>query len=93
VFDIGYGAGDREIYLALIDGTQLLKVIDSGYAPTISADGKCLAFISNAQVFLLDLTASSGTATETMPILLANLPTGKAIPNYELDQLGWSPQP
>jgi Tol biopolymer transport system component len=92
-FDIGYGAGDRTIYLAFVDGTTLHKVVDSGYAPTISPDGQCLAFIRNAQVFLLDLTANSGTAIETTPILLADLPTGKVIPNYELDQLGWSPEP
>jgi hypothetical protein len=93
VFDIGYGAGDRAIYLAFADGTQLLKVVDLGLAPAISADGKCLAYINDAQVFLLDLTARSGNTITAAPILLADLPTRRGSPNYQLDRLQWNPEP
>jgi Tol biopolymer transport system component len=93
VFDIGYGAGDRAIYLAFADGTQLLKVVDLGLAPAISADGQCLAYINDAQVFVLDLNARAGNTITAAPILLADLPTGRGSPNYQLDRLQWNPEP
>lgn len=93
VFDIGYGAGDRAIYLAFANGPQLLKVVHPGHAPAISADGQCLAYIDDAQVFLLDLTAGSGNAITAVPVLLADLPTGRGGTNYQLDRLQWSPEP
>jgi hypothetical protein len=93
VFDIGYGARDRAIYLAFADGTQLLKVADLGLAPAVSADGQCLAYINDAQVFLLDLTARAGNTITAAPVLLADLPTGRGGPNYQLDRLQWSPEP
>jgi hypothetical protein len=65
-------------------------VVDSAYAPTISSDGKCLAYISNKQVFLLDLTRVSSSSTATT-IFLADLPAGRAISDYRLDKLGWKP--
>lgn len=93
VFDIGYGAGDRAIYLAFANGTQLLKLVDPGHAAAISADGQCLAYMNDAQVFLLDLTARSANAVTAPPILLADLPAGRGSPNYQLDRLQWSPEP
>ena len=86
VFDFRRGASDRTIYLAHVDGTELVKVIDSPYAPSISADGKCLAYISNKQVFLLDLTGVSSPSATT-PLLLADLPAGRGIADYRLDKL------
>jgi Tol biopolymer transport system component len=90
VFDVGRGANDRVIYLARVDGTELLQVVDAGYAPAISSDGKCLAYMNNKQLFLLDLTASSKSVTTT-PFLLADLPAGKGVTNYQLDKLQWRP--
>ncbi len=88
VFDIGRGANDRAVYLAYADGTGMIKAMDAGYAPSISADGKCLAYISDRQVFLLDLTSISLTAT---PVLVADIPVGRAIADYQLDKLQWRP--
>ena len=92
VFDFGFGAFDRAIYLARADGGQFIKVVDSGYAPTVSADGQCLAYINDKQVLLLDLTAGLGSANSATPVLLAELPMGHGIPNYQLDKLQWSPE-
>lgn len=87
VFDFGRNATNRAAYLSYADGTGLVKVADSAYAPTTSADGKCLAYISNQRVFLLDLTTPlTGTA-----VLLADLPTGRGMPDFRLDKLQWRP--
>ena len=92
VFDFGRNAADRVIYLAQADGTGLVKVAEAAYAPSISADGRCLAYISEDQVFLMDLTtaASNSTARDTM--LLADLPTGRGVPNFKQDKLQWRPR-
>jgi Tol biopolymer transport system component len=90
VFDFGRGANDRAIYLAHMDGTGLVKLVDTAYAPAISTDGKCLAYISDKQVFLFDLSGVSLTPTAT-PVLLADLPLGRSIADYRLDKLGWQP--
>ena len=50
---------DHSIYLAHADGVGLIKVADFAYAPSISADGRCLAYISEDQVFLMDLIGVS----------------------------------
>lgn len=91
VFDVGRGAHDRVIYLADVESTDLVKVVDAGYAPAISADGKCLAYINEGQVFLMDLTKSPSTATIQASILLSDLPAGRAIPAFKLDKLQWRP--
>jgi hypothetical protein len=90
IFDLGRGASDRAIYLAYADGTGLIKLADSAYAPTISADGRCLAYISSKQVFLMDLANTSMTATAT-PVFLADLPAGRGIAGSPLDKLQWRP--
>lgn len=87
LFDFGRGAYDHSIYLAHLDGTELVKVVEAGYAPTLSADGKCLAYISDQKVYLLDF-ANRGTSA---PLLFADLPTGRAVADYRLDQLQWRP--
>jgi Tol biopolymer transport system component len=84
VFEFGRSASDRAVYLAYADGTGLVKLADSAYAPAISRDGNCLAYISNKQVFLLDLTSTNAT-----PLFLANLPAGRSIADYRLDKLQW----
>jgi dipeptidyl aminopeptidase/acylaminoacyl peptidase len=88
VFDYGQYASDRAIYLAPTDGTGFVKVIDDGYAPSISPDGKCLAYINEGQVFLLDLHSTSSPA---VPLLLAELPAGRGAPNNKQDKLQWKP--
>ena len=91
VFELGRSPIDRAIYLAHTDGTELIQLVHSAYAPTISADGKCLAYISNKQVFLLDLTGISLTSTTGTPVLLADLPVGQSIADFRLDKLQWRP--
>ena len=90
VFDFGRSASDRAIYLVPADGTEAVKVADSAYAPTISADGRCLAYISNRQIFVLDVAGTSSSSTTT-PIALADLPPGKGNAGFELDKLQWRP--
>ncbi len=84
VFEFGRSATDRVIYLANADGTGLVKLADSAYSPTLSATGDCLAYISNKQVYLLDLTSANAT-----PLFLADLPAGRSIADYRLDKLQW----
>ena len=91
VFEFGGSASDRAIYLVYADGTGLVKLANSAHAPTISADGRCLAYISNKQVFLLDLTGISLTSTTGTPVLLADLPVGQSIADFRLDKLQWRP--
>jgi len=91
VFEFGGSASDRAIYLVYADGTGLFKLANSAHAPTISADGRCLAYISNKQVFLLDLTGISLTSTTGTPVLLADLPVGQSIADFRLDKLQWRP--
>jgi Tol biopolymer transport system component len=91
VFDFGRNAVDRAIYLGRADGTELVKVADAAYAPAISADGKCLAYIRDNQVFLMDLTRVSVNSTTATPILLADLPSGRGTPNFKQDKLQWRP--
>jgi hypothetical protein len=91
VFDFGRGAADRAIYLTYADGTGLVKLADSGHAPAVSADGRCLAYVSNKQVFLMDLTGLPLTPPTAAPMLLAGLPAGRAIADFRLDKLQWRP--
>jgi Tol biopolymer transport system component len=91
VFDFGRTASDRAVYLAYADGSGLVKVVDSAYAPAVSADGKCLAYISDKQVFALDLSGVSPTSITATRLLVGNLPDGKAIADYQLDKLQWKP--
>lgn len=86
VFEFGRSASDRAIYLANADGSGLVKLVESAYAPTISSDGNCLAYISNRQVFLLDLTDATAT-----PLLIADLPAGRSTSDFRLDKLQWKP--
>jgi lipoprotein LpqB-like beta-propeller protein len=88
-FEFGRSQTDRAIYLAYADGTELIKLADAAHAPAISADGKCLAYISNKKVFLLDLTNVSPTSTPGTPVLLADLPIGRAIADFRMDKLQW----
>lgn len=91
IFEFGRSASDRAIYLAYADGSGLVKVAESAHAPTISADGNCLAYISNKQVFLLDLTNVSLTSALPAPIVLTDLPVGRSVPDFRLDKLQWKP--
>jgi Tol biopolymer transport system component len=90
-FEFGRYATDRVVYLAYADGTGLVKLVDSAYAPAISADGKCLAYISNKHVFLMDLSSRLLTSSATTPFLLSELPAGRGIPNFDQDKLQWRP--
>ena len=89
IFEFGRNAANRAIYLAYSDGSGLVKVVDSAYAPTISADGNCLAYISSKQVFITDL--NSVLLSSSTPMLLADLPSGKGTSDFRLDKLQWGP--
>jgi hypothetical protein len=89
VFEFGQYETDRSIYLAYTDGTGLVKVVESAHAPAVSADGRCLAYISNKQVFLTDLAPTS--LTSPSPVFLADLLLGRAIADMRLDKLQWKP--
>ena len=91
VFDFGRGASDRAVYLAYSNGTGMIKVADSAHAPAFSADGNCLAYISDKKVFLLGVRGISLTSTTAIPWFLAELPTGRSIADYRLDKLQWRP--
>jgi len=90
VFDVGLGANDRVIYLAHTDDMDLTKVVDAGYAPAISNDGRCLAYMNDKQLFLLDLIAASNSAA-TPSIFVADIPAGRGSPNYQLNKIQWQP--
>jgi Tol biopolymer transport system component len=91
VFDFGQYVSERAIYLAPTDGSGLIKVVDPGYAPAISADGSCLAYINDGQVFLLDLRDAASNSTTGTPLLLAELPAGRGTANAKQDKLQWQP--
>jgi hypothetical protein len=90
VFEFGRSASDRTIYLAHTDGTGLVKLVESAHAPAISADGRCLAYISDQQVFVLDLTETVEPSTAT-PVFLVELPVGRGVAAFPLDKLQWRP--
>ena len=93
VFEFGRGMSDRAIYLAYADGTGMVKLADSAHTPTISPDGKCLAYISDKRVFLMDLTNIPLTSTTATPLLLGDLPVGRSIADFRLDKLQWGSEP
>jgi len=91
VFEFADEATDHAIYLAYADGTEPVKLVDSAHAPAISTDGRCLAYISNDQVFLMDLAGSSLTSPTTTHLLVADLPTRQQTVDIRLDKLQWKP--
>ncbi len=91
IFEFGRNASDHAIYLAYGDGSGLIKLVESAHAPTISSDGNCLAYISDKQAFLLDLTNVSLTSALPAPIVLTDLPVGRSVPDFRLDKLQWKP--
>jgi Tol biopolymer transport system component len=91
VFEFGRSPSDRVVYLAFADGSELIKVADAAHAPAISSDGRCLAYIINKQVFLVDLADISSPSAAIAHVLLADLPTGKSIADFRLDKLQWRP--
>jgi len=86
IFEFGQNVTNRVIYLAYADGSGMVKVVDSAHAPTISSDGRCLAYISNKQVFLVDLLSS-----QFEPLRLADLPAPRGTADFRLDKLQWRP--
>lgn len=91
VFEFGRYATDRVIYMANADGSGMTKIVESAHAPTISSDGNCLAYISEKQVYVLDLNEVIPTSNIPTSILLAALPTGQGTADFRLDKLQWRP--
>jgi hypothetical protein len=91
VFDFGRSPTYRAVYLAKIDGTEFFKVADSAYAPAISDDGKCIAYISNYEIFLVDMTSVSANPATAVSMALADLPSGRGMINFKQDKLQWRP--
>ncbi len=88
--DGGATTSGPSIYLAFTGGSQVTKLAESAHAPAISADGRCLAYIRDKQIFLLDLAAAGSDAE---PALLADLPKGRGPDGRVLDELQWQPNP
>jgi len=78
--------GVPAVYLVDLDGAWLLS--ESAHAPAISADGRCLAYISNKQVYVLDLATATSSSAITPDILLADLPVWRGA-DIRLDKLQW----
>jgi len=91
VFEFGRSASDRAIYLASAAGTGLIKVVESAHAPTISPDGRCLAYISNKQVYIVDLDQATESSSAAVPLAIADLPVG-GTSDFRLDKLQWKPR-
>ncbi|HEX5840746.1 MAG TPA: hypothetical protein VFY26_23110 [Anaerolineales bacterium] len=91
VFEFGQSAASRAVYIAYTDGSGLVNAVNSGHAPAISTDRRCLAYISRSQVYLMDLAGLSSTSLSGTPILLADLPAGRGNADFRLDQLQWKP--
>lgn len=92
VFEFGQYKTRRAVYLAPVDGSGLVKLAELAYAPAVSPDVRCLAYISEKQVFMMDLVAlleNQGEVSE--PILLGDLPSGRGRSNVDLDRLEWQP--
>lgn len=90
VFEFGQCKTRRAVYLAPVDGSGLVKLAEPAYAPAVSPDGRCLAYISEKQVFMMDLAAlleNQGEISE--PILLGEVPSGRGRSNVDLDRLEW----
>jgi hypothetical protein len=69
----------------------LIKIVDTAYTPSVSADQKCLAYISDNQVFLLDLTEASTNPVAAPSVILADLPSGRGPADTKQDKLQWRP--
>ena len=76
------------VYLAHTDGTGVVRLADSAHAPAISADGRCLAYIRDNQVFLID---SGAAGANLAPVVFAGLPDGRGRDDRVLDRLQWEP--
>ena len=95
VFDFGSGAfSGRAVYLARADGIGFIKVAESAHSPTISADGRCLAYIRDKQVFVLDLNDPSLSTRSTFfndfkppskPILMDSMASTAPTPLFLAD--------
>jgi hypothetical protein len=77
--------------MANADGSGMTKVVESAHAPAISSDGNCLAYISEKQVYVLDLNEVTPTSNIPTSIFLAALPTGQGTADFRLDKLQWRP--
>jgi len=91
IFEFGRNPANRAVYLAYADGSGLVKVVDAAYAPSISGDANCLAYINNKQIFILDLNSVSLTSNSATPFLLSDLPVERGTTDFRLNKLQWSP--
>lgn len=89
VFDFGRYVSDRSVYLAYADGTGLAKIVGPAHAPAVSENGKCLAYINDEQVFLVEFASDKPGPDTTSPELLAELPTSRGRADIRLDKLQW----
>jgi Tol biopolymer transport system component len=89
-FEFGRSQADRAVYLVHADGAGAVKMAGGAHAPAISADGRCLAYISDNQAFVVDLAATALSLAAT-PVHLADLPAGRGVADFRLDKLVWMP--
>ncbi|HZW02520.1 MAG TPA: hypothetical protein VFF68_01235 [Anaerolineaceae bacterium] len=92
IFDFGRQAASRLVYLAHADGSGLVTLAESAHAPALSPDGRCLAYIHDEQVFLIDVHAAVSSAyLSASAMLVAEIPAGRGRSNIESDWLQWQP--
>lgn len=84
-FEFGRDQAQRAIYLMQADGSGLTPLLNAAHTPAFSPDGQCLAYI-NAQKQVLVLSLADLTMP---PLLLGDLPTGRAIASFKQDTLKW----
>ena len=91
-------AYDHDIYIAHADGSGMSKLIEAAYAPSISADGQWLAYISTTnenptpQLQLLSLKDALAPSPSMVIIPLVNLPISSGA-DRQLDEIRWQPIP
>ncbi len=95
LFDIELGFDDYAIYAANADGTGARKLIESARIPSISADGKWLAYIGlekkvPPKLLIADLISALASTDPITPIVVSELPA-KRNGFKELDKILWMP--
>jgi len=95
LFDIELGFDNYVIIAANTDGSGTKKLFESARIPSISPDGKWLAYMgikekAPPQLLLADLISALASSEAINPIVVADLPA-KRNGSEELDEIRWKP--
>jgi Tol biopolymer transport system component len=95
LFDIEARLGKPMIYFASVDGTESGKLLEAARIPSISADGKWLAYFGirekdSPQLMLVDFESILSSPLTAAPIHIVDLPV---VRNgfEEMDKIRWKP--